>query len=104
MNRVMNRIALGLTIAVTALSTPAFAGKIERACLKSDRAQGRQQLCRCIGRVADATLNGADQRLAARFFKYPDLAQETRQSNSPSKEAFWERYKAFAAKASKSCR
>ena len=83
-------------------AAPVQAGKIERACNKSDRNASRA-VCSCIQRVADAALSRSDQSLAAKFFRDPQLAQETRQSGSARKEAFWERYKAFGDKAARIC-
>lgn len=81
----------------------ADAGRIERACKASDRKAASSTLCRCIQRAANAKLTFADRRLAAKFFKKPDLAQETRQSDDPRKESFWKRYKGFTAHAAKTC-
>ncbi|WGI21176.1 hypothetical protein [Amylibacter sp. IMCC11727] len=81
----------------------AQAGRIERACKASDRKAATASLCRCVQQAANAKLTFADRRLAAKFFKKPDLAQETRQSSDPRKERFWKRYKAFGAYASKIC-
>ncbi len=81
----------------------AYAGTIERACLKSDRKAANRNLCGCIQQVADATLTGRDQRLAAKFFKDPHMAQEIRQSDNSSHEVFWKRYKAFGATAQSYC-
>ena len=93
-----------LVAALGSLAMPAAAsGKIERACLKSDRQASRSQ-CKCIQRVANNQLTRSDQKLAAKFFKNPHLAQETRQSNSPSKERFWKRYKAFGQAAADTCK
>lgn len=44
-----------------------------------------------------------DQRMAARFFRDPDRAQEIRMSDRPSHEQFWDRYKAFSATAEAFC-
>jgi len=84
-------------------AAPAMAGPIESACLRSDRDAASRQLCGCIQNVADATLTGSDQRLAASFFKDPHRAQEIRQSDSRSHAAFWERYKAFGETAEAYC-
>jgi len=80
------------------------AGRIGKACKASDRKAASAHLCRCIEKAAKAKLTSSDRRLAAKFFKKPDLAQATRQSNDPSKERFWKRYKAFSAHAAKACR
>lgn len=93
---------LSLTLAVTLISAPLYAGPIERACNSSTRNAPRAT-CSCIQQVADAKLTRTDQRMAAKFFKKPQLAQDTRQSDSPSKERFWLRYKAFGQSAAQQC-
>ncbi len=93
-----------LVMALSSLAAPvAASGKIERACLNSDRQASRTQ-CKCIQRVANNQLTRSDQKLAAKFFKDPHLAQEIRQSNSASKEKFWKRYKNFGKAAAKTCK
>ncbi|WP_425037972.1 hypothetical protein [Primorskyibacter sp. S187A] len=79
------------------------AGPISRACLKADRPAANARLCRCIQAAADRDLSRADQRLAAGFFRDPHRAQEIRQSDRPSHERFWERYKRFGARAQAMC-
>ncbi|SDI64613.1 hypothetical protein [Lutimaribacter saemankumensis] len=85
------------------LPTPAEAGTIARACIASPRKQKTPELCGCIQRVADQMLTRGEQRQAARFFRDPHRAQETRQSDNIANERFWERYKAFAARAVEYC-
>ncbi len=93
-----------LAIALSSLAIPAAAsGRIERACLNSDRQASRSQ-CKCIQRVANNRLTRSDQKLAAKFFKDPHLAQKTRQSDNASKERFWKRYKAFGLAAADTCK
>lgn len=84
-------------------ATVAAAGPIERACLSSDRKAANRATCGCIQQVADMTLRGADQRRAAKFFKNPDQAQETRVSKSNRDNEFWARYKAFGSQAEAYC-
>ena len=81
----------------------ASAGRIEEACLKSERARGQRALCGCIQDAADMTLNARDQKLAASFFEDPHRAQEVRQSDSRRNEAFWERYENFGVAAETFC-
>ena len=81
----------------------AGAGLIERACLKSDRKAANRALCGCIQQVADATLSRTDQRLAAKFFRDPHMAQEIRQSDRAAHEVFWKRYKQFGETAQGYC-
>ena len=89
-------------LAAWAATGMAEAGAIERACLSSDRPKTRS-LCGCIQQAADVTLNGRDQRTAARFFADPHRAQEVRQSDRSSHEAFWQRYQRFGATAEAYC-
>lgn len=89
-----------LSVTVTA----AEAKRIERACINSDRNRASGQLCGCIQRVADQVLTRSDQRLAAKFFDDPQMAQDIRQSDRNSHEEFWKRYKSFGYTAQKVCR
>lgn len=91
-----------VALAVLVLATPLQAGKIERACNASDRSASRA-VCSCIQQVADVALTRADQKLAAKFFADPQLAQDTRQSDNARHESFWERYKAFGSRAAEVC-
>lgn len=84
------------------IAQPLYAGTIQNACLKSDRPASRAT-CQCIQVVADRALSQSDQSLAAKFFEDPHMAQEVRQSDNPSKERFWKRYKAFGELAGKNC-
>ena len=96
--------SIGLAAIIAALAAGvAGAGTIERACLKSDRKAVNRSLCGCIQDVADATLSGTDQRLAAKFFKDPSMAQDIRQSDRRSHEVFWKKYKAFGETAQTYC-
>jgi len=90
-------------IVILCLASPALSGgKIQRACNKSDR-NPSSSTCRCIQKVANKELTRSDQKLAAKFFKDPQLAQDTRQSSNASKERFWKRYKKFGATAQNTC-
>lgn len=71
--------------------------------MSSPRQSASFRLCGCIQRVADQTLTRSDQRIAAKFFSDPHRAQEIRQSNNVSHEAFWLRYKEFGATAAAAC-
>lgn len=91
-------------IAVSSMTAgTATAGPITRACMSSDRGGANRALCGCIQAVADMTLNGQDQRLAAKFFKKPDMAEKVRMSKSDYHNAFWARYRQFGATASAAC-
>ncbi|MBV2358493.1 arginine transporter [Thalassococcus sp. CAU 1522] len=78
-------------------------GPISKACLGSGRKAANGRLCGCIQGVANRSLSGGDQRMAAKFFSDPHRAQEIRQSDNRSHEAFWQRYKAFAAQSEQIC-
>ena len=92
-----------LLAAVTILA-PAFAmaGPIDRACQQANRV-ANPLLCECIQRVANMTLTGSDQRLAAKFFQDPAKAQEVRSSGLPGHQRFWQRYTAFGDTAEQVC-
>ncbi len=83
---------------------PSASGPISQACLASDRTARSRALCGCIQAVANQTLGGSDQRRAASFYSDPQRAQEVRQSDRSSDEAFWEAYKAYGARAEQICR
>ena len=98
----MKAIAIVATLTAFA-ATMASAGAIERACVKSDRKSANRNLCGCIQQVADSTLTNSDQRLAAKFFQDPHMAQVIRQSDNSSHEVFWKKYKAFGVTAKTYC-
>ncbi|MBI1219761.1 MAG: hypothetical protein GC186_14560 [Rhodobacteraceae bacterium] len=79
------------------------AGPIGSACLRSGNSNASPALCGCIQRVADLTLQRADQRRAAGFFQDPDKAQEVRMSKSDDDNAFWQRYSNFGTAAAANC-
>ncbi len=97
----MKALFLGMALALTA--GVAQAGMIERACVKSDRKAATRSLCGCIQDVADHMLTGTDQRLAAKFFKDPHMAQVIRQSDKASHEVFWQKYKKFGRSVESYC-
>jgi len=101
-------IALSLTLAACSGSSrgPALQtaeGPINAACLSSDRKARSRELCGCIQFVANLNLSGRDQALAASFYRDPQSAQDTRQSDRASDEAFWQRYKNYSATAQQIC-
>ncbi|HHI70455.1 MAG TPA: hypothetical protein ENJ91_05585 [Rhodobacteraceae bacterium] len=104
----MKQIAFGTLIAIISLTTTApsvlAAGKIHRACMSSDRPAANRRLCSCIQDAADMVLTNRDQALAAKFFRDPQMAQDIRQSDRASHEAFWQRYKSFGKAAQAFCR
>lgn len=99
-----------LIIAFTALSLAILpapkveAGLISNACVRSDREAASRRMCNCLQRIANQSLSRSDQRLAAKFFKDPQMAQDIRQSDTRSHEIFWERYKAFGDTAEVMCK
>lgn len=93
-----------VAIILSVLAEAATAKTIRNACLKSDRGKGKAQLCSCIQKVADGTLNKRDQKKAAIFFTDPDRAQRVRSSDNRSDEKFWDRYEVFGAAAEALCR
>jgi hypothetical protein len=94
-----------LRAAIVAVLFPvvALAGPVERACNKSDRDAANGQVCACIQKVADFTLNGADQRRAAKLMNDPERANATWISQTAADDAFWDRYKAFGEQAEAYC-
>lgn len=102
----MSKILIGAALAAVSLmcmGTAASAGPIERACLQSNRHAANRNLCSCIQQVADITLGGNDQRLAATFFKDPDRAQKVHMSQSRRDDEFWNRYVTFGHQAQMAC-
>lgn len=98
----MNRAFIATAALV--LTTPfAVAGPIDSACVRSERGAGNGRLCGCIQQVADQTLSRGDQRRAAAFFRDPQEAQNVRMSKRDADNAFWARYKNFAAAAEAYC-
>ena len=94
-----------IAAAAIVLTAPlAIAGPIDSACMNSSRARGNAPLCGCIQQVANQTLSRSDQRRAASFFRDPHRAQEVRMSKRDADNAFWSRYKRFAATAEAYCR
>lgn len=92
-------VALGMMLVAGAAS----AGPISSACNQSSRQAASPSLCACIQRVADSTLQSADQRRVATFFRDPDKAQLVRMSQKRADDAFWERYTLFGQRAEASC-
>ncbi|OAN72569.1 hypothetical protein A8B83_09345 [Rhodobacteraceae bacterium EhC02] len=95
----------GMLAPVAVVITPgaAMAGPIDRACMSSDRKARSARLCSCIQQVADQTLSRSDQRIAAKFFRDPQKAQDIRQSDSQNHETFWRKYRAFGETAAAMC-
>ena len=86
------------------LPAGAFAtGPIYEACLRADRKDATRARCGCVQAAANGVLSSSDQSKAASFFRDPQKSQDVRQSDNPLQEAFWGRYKNFAARAEQSC-
>lgn len=102
MKHIMVALFLGV-FSISAFPTPAEAGPLNRACLKSDRSAANRRLCRCMQKVANRELRHRDQRIVASFFKDPHKAQELRQSDRRAHEQFWTRYKTFSSTFASAC-
>ena len=90
-------------LAITAACSSSVNGGIAKACIDADRSAANPRLCSCVQQVANQSLSGSDQALAVKFFDDPQLAQDTRQSDNPRSEAFWQRYRAFSNAARRQC-
>ncbi len=84
-------------------SVQAANGDISRACLAADRSAATPALCSCVQGVANAELSSNDRNRVARFFADPEVANETKISNTDSDDAFWDRYRTFIASAQRQC-
>ncbi|MGJ8623229.1 MAG: arginine transporter [Yoonia sp.] len=91
------------TVAACGGGSRGATGDISNACLAADRRAANPALCSCVQQVANQSLSGRDQTRAAAFFADPQLAQDTRQSDRPGDERFWQRYKAFTELATQVC-
>ena len=102
----MSKVLIGAGFAALSLvfmAGAASAGPIENACLQSNRNAANPTLCSCIQQVADVTLGGSDQRLAATFFRDPERAQKIHMSQNARDDAFWSRYVSFGQQAQMAC-
>lgn len=85
-------------------TTPMTAnGPLKRACLSSDRQARSRALCGCIQAAANQTLTAGQQQRAVGFYSNLHYAQEVRQSDRGSDEAFWEAYSAYGQRAERMC-
>ncbi len=82
---------------------PAAAGKIQSACMSTDRASASRSLCGCIEDVAGAMLSRREQSRVVKIFKDPHQSQSLRQSDRGSDEKFWLKYKQFGQAVSTYC-
>lgn len=96
-------LVAGMAIGLGMIAGAASAGAVGNACMKSDRKGASRALCGCIQQVADMTLSRSDQRLAAKFFKDPQKAQDMRQAKGERNNAFWAKYKNFGSTAEAYC-
>lgn len=78
-------------------------GPVYDACLRGGRDAANRSLCGCVQASADASLGRSEQARAVAFFRDPNLAQVTRQSDRAGDERFWQRYKRFVAVAETTC-
>ena len=98
-------VLAAVSVAMLASAGPVMAGigVIDRACRKADRNASSPQLCSCIQKVANVSLNRSERRKVAKWFDDPHRAQVVRQSDRSSDEVLWERYKLFGERAQVSC-
>lgn len=96
------RAILPLAGVLAILATMSVAGPLGSACLSSGRGVS-QPLCACIQNVADMTLSGRDQKLAARLIADPEKVEAIRGSASSRNRDFWARYQSFADAAGSLC-
>jgi len=79
-------------------------GPIKDACLAAGRKAASRQLCGCVQAVANRELSSRDRARAETFFADPQRAQDARTADGPAADAFWDRYKAYARAAERTCR
>lgn len=96
------QLILGTCLVLVGCSA-GVSGDIGTACMDAGRRDASPALCSCVQQVANQTLSRRDQSRAAAFFADPQLAQDTRQSDNPSSEAFWDRYRSFTDLAGEIC-
>jgi hypothetical protein len=78
-------------------------GPIATACQSAGRNQASRSLCGCVQAVANRSLSRSEQARGAAFFRDPQKAQDTRQSNNPASERFWRKWKAYGDDAALVC-
>ncbi len=101
---VLAMLSIAMLSSVAPIPAIAGLGVIDRACRQSDRSASSPQLCSCIQKVANSSLNMRERRKVAKWFKSPDKAEKVRMSDRSSDEALWQKYKAFGVQANKSCK
>lgn len=78
-------------------------GPVHSACLQSDQRAVSNALCGCVQASANVILSRNEQARAVAFFRDPNLAQVTRQSDRAGDERFWQKYRLFVETAERSC-
>lgn len=96
-------LAAAAFASLSCVAGSASAGPISDACMASSARSASYQLCGCIQQAANLTLNGRDQRQAAKFILKPDMAQDVKMSKSRNDEIFWEKYSQFGTLAQQTC-
>jgi hypothetical protein len=84
-------------------STRGATGDISRACLSADRSAATPALCSCVQQVANNQLSSRDRSRVADFFINPEVANDTKISDTNTDDAFWARYRAFVTSADNQC-
>ena len=88
---------------ITDATSRSAVGPISEACLFHARPGASRARCTCVQAAANLTLGPSDQARGARYFGNSDALQETRQSDAPGDERFWEAWKVFAQTAEELC-
>lgn len=96
------RAILPLAGVLAILATMSVAGPLGSSCLSSGRSVS-QPLCASIQNVADMTMSGRDQKLAARLIADPKKVEAIRGSASSRNRDFWAQYQSFADAAGSLC-
>ena len=79
-------------------------GPISSACQSAGHKQASRSRCGCVQAVANRSLSRSDQIRGASFFKDPQKAQDTRQSDNAASERFWKKWKAYGDDAARVCK
>lgn len=99
----MTRILIASLTVSIALTAPAFANPIERACLRSDRPAATRSLCACVGQAAERTLSRSEMRIGVRMMQDPEEAQRVQLSDTPRNEEIWRSWRNFGQMAEAMC-
>ena len=79
-------------------------GPISSACQSAGHKQASRSRCGCVQAVANRSLSRSEQIRGASFFKDPQKAQDTRQSDNAASERFWKKWKAYGDDAARVCK